>query len=637
MELRRKLTILADAAKYDASCASSGAKGRNSLGGKGVGSVDGTGICHAYTPDGRCVSLLKILLTNCCIFDCAYCVNRDSSNVPRARFTVEEVVRLTLDFYKRNYIEGPVPELRDHPQRRLHDGAAGRVARTLREEHDFRGYIHLKTIPEADPLLIEAAGRYADRLSCNIELPREQGLARLAPQKSQVAIRRTMAATRLRLEAARGEKRPESFAPAGQSTQMIVGADGADDREILAPQRRALRRLPAAAGLLLGLQPDPRLAAPPCRSRRRRSGASTGSTRPTGCCRFYGFTVDEILAGGAGGMLDLGLDPKLAWALQAPRALPGRRQPRAAARSCCACPGLGRRNVERHAPGPPPRRRCATPTSPALRVPAAPGRRLPRHRRPPPARGSTARPAPARGPAAAPARACSARPCLTIRLAHADRLRRLARGRPPPRRRRRAARGASPGASAARQPGLFDARPPPPPGAAPGPGRAAGAAALRAAGRSAIALHADPGRWALLYRLLWRIVAAASATCSTSLTDADVARLEAMARAVRRDAHKMKAFLRFREVWTSAGPRYVAWFEPEHHVLEACAPFFARRFTGMRWVVVTPYRSALWDGAALTFGPGGARADVPAEDALDEDWRAYYAAVFNPARAQPAR
>jgi predicted DNA-binding helix-hairpin-helix protein len=168
MELRRKLAILADAAKYDASCASSGARGRDSRGGRGIGSVDGTGICHAYTPDGRCVSLLKLLLTNHCEWDCLYCVNRASSPVPRAAFTVREVVDLTLDFYRRNLVEGLF----------LSSGVSGgpdrtmerlvRVARALREEHDFRGYVHLKTIPEADPLLLEEAGRYADRLSCNV-------------------------------------------------------------------------------------------------------------------------------------------------------------------------------------------------------------------------------------------------------------------------------------------------------------------------------------------------------------------------------------------------------------------------------------------------------------------------------------
>jgi predicted DNA-binding helix-hairpin-helix protein len=168
--INRKLRILADAAKYDASCASSGAPKRSSSA-KGLGSTTGAGICHAYTPDGRCVSLLKILLTNYCLFDCAYCINRRSSNVARARFSVKEVVDLTIAFYKRNYIEGlflssGIIKTPDHTMEQL-----VRVARSLREKHEFAGYIHLKTIPEASPWLIEQAGLFADRLSINLELP----------------------------------------------------------------------------------------------------------------------------------------------------------------------------------------------------------------------------------------------------------------------------------------------------------------------------------------------------------------------------------------------------------------------------------------------------------------------------------
>ena len=182
--LTKKLRILADAAKYDASCASSGAvrrnKGASGADKAGLGSTTGMGICHAYTPDGRCVSLLKILLTNYCLFDCAYCVNRRSSNVARARFRTEEVVRLTVEFYKRNYIEGlflssGIIRTPNHTMEQL-----VLVAKTSRQQHGFRGYIHLKTIPEADPWLIEQAGLWADRLSINIELPTAQGLARQA-------------------------------------------------------------------------------------------------------------------------------------------------------------------------------------------------------------------------------------------------------------------------------------------------------------------------------------------------------------------------------------------------------------------------------------------------------------------------
>ena len=184
MELQQKLEILADAAKYDASCASSGAARKDSRGGKGVGSTGGAGICHSYAPDGRCISLLKVLLTNACLYDCHYCINRRSSNVQRARFTPDEVVQLTLDFYKRNYIEGlflssGIIRSADYTMELVVD-----VARKLREEHHFRGYIHLKTIPEASPSLIELAGRYADRISINIELPTQEGLTKLAPEKN---------------------------------------------------------------------------------------------------------------------------------------------------------------------------------------------------------------------------------------------------------------------------------------------------------------------------------------------------------------------------------------------------------------------------------------------------------------------
>src|ERR1700759_4813796 len=229
--LRKKLGILADAAKYDASCASSGAKGRKAQK-DGIRSTTGAGICHAYTPDGRCVSLLKILLTNYCLFDCVYCINRRSSNVKRARFTVKEVVDLTLEFYKRNYIEGlflssGIIRSPDHTMEEM-----VRVARTLRADHGFAGYIHLKTIPEASPWLIEQAGLWADRLSINIELPTADGLKSLAPEKDGGTIALAMGQMSERITAAKAKKR--RFAPAGQSTQMIVGADAATDAAVLA-------------------------------------------------------------------------------------------------------------------------------------------------------------------------------------------------------------------------------------------------------------------------------------------------------------------------------------------------------------------------------------------------------------------
>ena len=322
MDLKRKLEILADAAKYDASCASSGSDKRNSLGGKGIGSTEGMGICHSYAPDGRCISLLKILLTNACLFDCLYCVNRSSSNVPRARFTVEEVVGLTLNFYRRNYIEGlflssGIIRSPDYTMEQL-----VRVAQTLREVHDFRGYIHLKTIPDASDELLADAGRYADRLSINVELPTERSLGELAPEKDARAIRRSMGRMRLKLdEAADARRRPVKtkaprFAPAGQSTQMIVGADPSTDGEILRLSENLygsynLRRVYYSA-----FSPIPDAsktlppAAPPLVREHRLYQADW-------LMRFYGFDLPEILSGAEpDGNLSLDVDPKLAWALQ---------------------------------------------------------------------------------------------------------------------------------------------------------------------------------------------------------------------------------------------------------------------------------------------------------------------------------
>ena len=311
-KLSAKLRILADAAKYDASCASSGA-GRRKAAPGGLGSTTGAGICHAYTPDGRCVSLLKVLLTNWCLYDCAYCVNRRSSNTPRARFTVEEVVRITLEFYKRNYIEGlflssGVIRSPDHTMEELI-----RVARTLRRDHGFAGYIHLKAIPEASPWLVEQAGLWADRLSINLELPSEHSLARLAPEKRAPTIRAAMSQMRERIAEAKAERR--RFAPAGQSTQVIVGADDTSDSEVLAASARlydrfALRRVYYSAFSPIP-EPSPALPVkPPPLVREHRLYQADW------LIRFYGFTVDEIAAGGEGGMLDLDADPKLAWALK---------------------------------------------------------------------------------------------------------------------------------------------------------------------------------------------------------------------------------------------------------------------------------------------------------------------------------
>src|ERR1700712_2078551 len=209
MDLAAKLSILADAAKYDASCASSGTTKRNSRDG-GIGSTTGAGICHSYTPDGRCVSLLKILLTNYCVYDCQYCINRSSSQVQRARFTPEEVVNLTLDFYRRNYIEGLFLSsgIIRNPDYTMEQVVC--VARTLRVEHGFRGYIHLKTIPEAAPELIAEAGRWADRISINVELPTQTDLDQLAPEKNIARIRGSMTVIKKRITQAKAEAKESS-------------------------------------------------------------------------------------------------------------------------------------------------------------------------------------------------------------------------------------------------------------------------------------------------------------------------------------------------------------------------------------------------------------------------------------------
>ena len=340
---QEKLAILADAAKYDASCASSGGPKRNARNGRGLGSTTGAGICHSYTPDGRCVSLLKILLTNFCLYDCAYCVNRRSSNVRRARFSVEEVVRLTIDFYKRNYIEGlflssGIIRSADYTMEQL-----VRVARTLRLQHDFRGYIHLKTIPEASEELLAEAGRYADRLSINIELPTEAGLRRLAPEKRSGSIRRTMAGLRLRIDAAAEPKAPR-FAPAGQSTQMIVGADGASDATILATSASLYAAYQLKRVYYSAFSPIPEASpglppqAPPLAREHRLYQADW-------LIRYYDFGAEEIVEA-ADGMLDLAIDPKLAWALRHRGRFPV--DVNVAERELLLrVPGLGKRSVER--------------------------------------------------------------------------------------------------------------------------------------------------------------------------------------------------------------------------------------------------------------------------------------------------
>ena len=320
LDLQAKLAILADAAKYDASCASSGTAKRDSRSGRGVGSNEGMGICHAYAPDGRCISLLKILLTNSCIFDCAYCINRKSSNVRRARFTADEVVRLTLAFYKRNYIEGlflssGIIRSPNYTMEQIVE-----VARSLREDHDFRGYIHLKTIPDADPELVRQAGFHADRISINVELPTESGLNSLAPEKNGAQIENAMFDMRANIieagDAAQRFKSAPSFAPAGQSTQMIVGADAANDRDIVGRASGLYDRFNLRRVYYSAFSPIPDastvlpLKRPPLMREHRIYQADW-------LMRFYGFDPKEVQsATDEQGMLPLDIDPKLAWALK---------------------------------------------------------------------------------------------------------------------------------------------------------------------------------------------------------------------------------------------------------------------------------------------------------------------------------
>lgn len=362
MQFREKLAVLADAAKYDASCASSGIRSRKAAK-DGIGSAEGSGICHSYTPDGRCVSLLKILLTNYCIYDCAYCINRRSSNVERARFSVEEVVDLTLGFYRRNYIEGlflssGIIRDADYTMEQL-----VAVARTLREEHRFAGYIHLKTIPEASPELIDEAARWADRLSINVELPSQRELDELAAGKRLVQIESAMSQIRSGIAKVKAEaptapnrsgallgptpeqrKERRIYAPAGQSTQMIVGATPASDSDILTRASalygdHGLRRVYYSGYSPI---PDPSAglpaAAPPLVREHRLYQADW-------LLRFYGYSVDELFQG-APADLPLHIDPKLAWALRNRSDFPVNvnTSPR---EHLLRVPGLGVRNVKR--------------------------------------------------------------------------------------------------------------------------------------------------------------------------------------------------------------------------------------------------------------------------------------------------
>lgn len=342
--LQKKLAILADAAKYDVSCSSSGGKRKNQ---GGLGDSSRSGICHTFTEDGRCVSLLKILLSNHCIYDCAYCVSRSSNDTPRAAFTVEETVALTINFYRRNYIEGlflssGIFKSPDHTMQRMI-----LVAKTLREKENFHGYIHLKTIPKASPELIREAGLYADRLSVNMEIPTRSGLALLAPEKSHQDMIVPMQTVRDEIIALKEQRKSikstPRYAPAGQSTQFIIGAANETDQQIIEVADRCYQKLQVKRVYYSGYVPmleDKRLPAvgtpvPQVREHRL--------YQADWLLRFYGFQADEILDK-AQPNLELDIDPKLAWALRHREQFPVDVQ-RAPLEMLLRVPGIGHKSA----------------------------------------------------------------------------------------------------------------------------------------------------------------------------------------------------------------------------------------------------------------------------------------------------
>ncbi|MDR1499649.1 MAG: putative DNA modification/repair radical SAM protein [Tannerellaceae bacterium] len=321
--VKEKLKILAESAKYDVSCASSGTTRKNRPG--TTGSAQGWGICHSFTEDGRCISLLKIMLTNNCIYDCAYCINRRSNDIRRSTLTVDELVEITIEFYRRNYIEGlflssGVITGPDHTMERM-----VRVVRELRLTHRYNGYIHMKSIPGASRELVEQAGRYADRLSVNIEIPKEHNLKLLAPEKDHMSIFKPMSYIHEGVMAGVDESRrlryAPRFAPAGQSTQMIVGATDETDNDILrlstALYRRPSMRRVYYSGYIPVNTYDKRLPA----VRQAPLVRENRLYQADWLMRFYGFGAGEIVDDSFPN-LDLDIDPKLAWALRHPEVFP---------------------------------------------------------------------------------------------------------------------------------------------------------------------------------------------------------------------------------------------------------------------------------------------------------------------------
>lgn len=343
--IEEKLSILADAAKYDVSCSSSGSKRKNN---GGIGNASASGICHTYTEDGRCVSLLKILLTNHCIFDCAFCVSRKSNDVKRAAFTVEEVVELTMNFYRRNYIEGlflssGIFKNADYTMERLL-----RIVKKLRTEERYNGYIHLKTIPGASDELIKEAGLYADRMSINLEMPTEAGLKMVAPEKSHAAVRKPLGFVNEQMQAYKAEKavikHVPQFVPAGQSTQMVIGATPESDFEVMQVasefyKNYQLKRVYYSGYVPINPQNNllPQIGTAPPLIRENRLYQTDW------LLRFYHFELNEIL-NPTHTQLDLDIDPKLSWALRNMRQFPVDIN-RAPFATIIRVPGIGRQSA----------------------------------------------------------------------------------------------------------------------------------------------------------------------------------------------------------------------------------------------------------------------------------------------------
>ena len=320
--IREKLSILADAAKYDVSCSSSGSDRKNT--GKGIGDT-GSGICHTYTEDGRCVSLLKILLTNFCIYDCAFCVSRRSNDIRRAAFTVEEVVSLTMNFYRRNYIEGlflssGIFKDADYTMERML-----RIVKKLRLEENYNGYIHLKTIPGASEALVTEAGLYADRMSINLEMPTEQGLQLLAPEKSHEEVKRELAVIRDQAVAYNSERKliktTPKFVPAGQSTQMVIGATPESDKDIMHTAQAFYKHYALKRVYYSGYIPISNDSRMPAVGTRPPLIRENRLYQTDWLMRFYDFDVAELL-NDEHPNLDMDMDPKLAWALRNPHIFP---------------------------------------------------------------------------------------------------------------------------------------------------------------------------------------------------------------------------------------------------------------------------------------------------------------------------